>query len=295
MAMRLRDVPCAHTFDAIQRVYERSTGWPKVPHYLGPTARALGSHGKRYTSIRPFDVKGSHGFACRYHDTDVAKWTFDPSTKREFCEVRPWASMSTETFASNLGPEGVRSHMDDRDQGMFYSLNVDDETRVYQFAGPQMFTRDTPTAPFTPVEPAPYDFIDHKSPLVRSTLRVSGLYDFHKWLIAVMSLDQHVPGSSCDHRGTPMGDAIDEANQMWSKFNRLGLLADPNKWMHLRYTDACVVYGNKHSVVARIESIMDSLRTAILSHASLPPRTQVAWVTMDTHYAQKRVRRAYGI
>jgi hypothetical protein len=291
--MQLRDIFSARDFNEVAALFENGHKWrthPKDPN--GEHVRSLGANCKKFVNIRKIE----HGYALRYHDTDVVTWMRDPAGGRDKVTVRGWDSLSTNTFANAFTPSNLTFDMA-KDDGYYVHVRMpgeDPHTRVYEFTHTITFSQD-PRGVWVPntEDCVPMRFIDTRSSVLSVCLKKTNYPDFAKWLGAVVSFDNYagkVPRSDLALR-----DTVSEADQARREHGVLGLLADPNNWMHLRFlsdTHHQPKYG--HSVIGDAEAVKAHVRREIYKAANVPPTHEVPWMPAKQFDQQRKLANTYN-
>ena len=305
--MQLRDLIHAHTLPDLERRYNAAKPWRNPDHPEG--SRPAGKNRKKYVSIRPITSADGdfHGYACRYHNTDVVSWLMRVNPDRTDLPagqvtIHAWPSISTNTFAEAFSPANLRFDFA-HDDGYFVIVSLPDaqgliEQRVYEFNHRQMrFVPDTTNVNFfVPIEEEtkPYQFIDTHSPLIRAALTATQYPNFSKWLNAVASFDKLPYTHAFRETDNARKRVVVEADDYIATHGCLTTLANPDTWMHLWAYSGCIHKANPSSVVARREAILQYLREAIYAKNSLPPRHDTPWVTLEQHTSQRQARKKYA-
>ena len=246
-------------------LYESLPEWRSsivIDGSIDDTARSLSRHKKRYVSLRPIE----DGFACRYHDTDVVIWRNVDGV--EEVTITPSSSLSTETFAEEYGPHGVRFKFH-YDHGDFALVTTPQGVRVYEVGENITFRRepsmDNTWLPYNHTTTA--TFIDINPPMLRVARNKANYPAFAAWLDAVMSLNPIPVNKAHD----------DEASKVYRFGRMVALLGDPNKWPAIAGCSYFLNESNRHSPIARAATIKSAICEMIYRHYDVIKRKKVPW------------------
>ncbi len=297
--MQLRALRSAHTFDAVACLYERAHVLRRPPV---PGARSVSPHHKPFVTVRLLDAPHP-AYALRYHDTDVVIW--ERRATGDYVTVTGWSSMSTETFAEAYTPWNVRFDMHHGD-GFFVKLTLsrsassspkesDESARCYEFDNSVTLLLeggDADIALIAPGQDLKTKFIDPSPQLRRSALIKENYFAFSRWVDTVLALEGRV-STRAHARSVSERAAINEAEIAYRAYGPLGLLADPNKWMHFIHAPQLWDPTNMHSVLARRDQIKRVVMDAIYCEHKAVIVRDVEWYPWSQHDRQRALRSKY--
>jgi hypothetical protein len=271
-------------------------------------------HGKRYVTVRPAHdlAKGVEAYALRYHETDVVLWERlsqgdDDREPGDYVTVRGWSSMSTETFAGAYTPWNLRFNLH-LDEGYFARVAMArsdahahtwrehltrEDARCFEFDRSMTFKYDPEARMAFPYKHSTTTkFIDPSPRLQRTALVKEGYFDFVKWLNAVLSLEGR-PVTLSGARSAAERLAIANADDALRGLGPIGLLADPNKWMHFVNAQAFRDDHRPHSVIARADAIKRTIMDAIYRKHKAVAVRDVEWYPWSQFESQREMRKKY--
>ena len=286
--MQLRSIQSASTFDSIANLYHQRAH--KLRNPPKPEARSISPNRKPYVTIRPINL----GYACRYHDTDVVKWSrlddaaakAAQTTPGDYVTVTGWSSLSTETFADALTPNNVRFLLH-YDAGFFARVGPalytsgsdarDDEARVYEFDNTIAFKVENGVA--RPVDYTTTKVIDAHSPLLRAALVKTKYFDFLTYARARM------------HIGCPVPIKCDKAHL--NKSDLVCLLDAPDRWDDILFSRRFMGVAPL-SPIAHVEHVTETMRAAVYREYKAICVRSVEWLPYSQFQSQLRLRNKYA-